>query len=162
MKRRNAKPTTESDSQDRELSLAVLALMRRKGLSFDAACNEVGIERKTALRHIGSQLRQAAPGGRYVATPHDHLPRTVHFITPGGPISITVHDSRIASRIAEYLNAVKSYFNRGNLSSLDDFKDQHFEASGATHQFVTDQETLDRLADAGLVSIEGLYQAVQG
>lgn len=162
MERRDAKPNTESESQDRELSLAVLALMRRKDLSFEAACDEVGIERKTALRHIGSELRQDSPHSRYVPTPYDRLPRRLYFTTPGGTIPITVHDSRIASRIGEHMNAIRAYRNHGDSSALEGFRGETFEAEGVTYQFVTDLATLHRLADAGDPPFERLYRAVQG
>ena len=162
MKRRNATPTTEAEYQDHERSIAVLALMRRKGLSFEAACKAVGIDRKTALRYIGSELRQDGPRERYVATPHDHLPRTVSFLTPEGAIWITVYDSRVASRSGEHLNAVKAFTHNGDSSALEGFKGESFEAGGVTYTFLTDLAALSILADAGELAVEGLYRAVQG
>jgi hypothetical protein len=152
-------PNAEVDNQNRELSLAALALMRRKGVSFDAACNAVGIAPKTALRYVGSELSQEEPRGRYVATPYDYLPRTVSFLTPEGAVWIAVYDSRIASRSGEYLNALKTFTHEGDSSALESFKGESFEADGVTYMFLTDLATLSRLADAGELAIEGLYRA---
>src|ERR1022692_1964012 len=150
MERSNDDAKSEKEAQNREVSLAVLAVMRRKHLSFEAATDEVGIDRKTALRHIGSELRQVSPHGRYVPTPYDVLPRRLYFTTPGGTIPITVHDSRIASRIGEHMNAIRAYRNYGDSSALESFRGETFEAEGGvTYEFVTDLATLHRLADAG-------------
>jgi hypothetical protein len=162
MVRRNAKPRTEEETQTRERALTALALMRREGLALNAAANAVGIDPKTVLRYVGSALRQKGERGDYHATAYDHIPRTLHFITPGGPLPVTVQDSRIASRIAEYMNAVRTYVHSGESSALESFRGESFEASGTTYRFLTDPETLDRLADAGVLAIEGLYRTVQG
>ena len=162
MKRRKINLGNETEAQNYELSLEVLSLMRRKHLSFDAACNAVGIDRKTALRFIGSELRQEESGGRYVVTPHDFLPRTVHFITTAGTVPVTVMDSRTASRIAEHMNAVRAFTHRGDPSALGGFHGETFEAGGVTYEFVTDLTILTRLADADELGFDGLYRAVQG
>jgi hypothetical protein len=86
----------------------------------------------------------------------------LHFITPEGTIPITVKDSRTASRIAEHMNAVRAFTHAGNLSPLEAFKGESFVADGVTYTFVTDPEILGRLADAGVLSIEGLYRTVRG
>ena len=163
MKRRNADPTSESEAQNRELSLAVIALMRRKNLSFKAAANEVGIDPKTVLRYAGSALRQKEKGGRYFAKPHDDIPRIVHAIVRGrGKTVVTVDDSRIASRIAEHMNAVRTFARRGDPSALESFKDESFQASEGTFYFEIDLDVLARLADAGQLVVEGLYRMTQG
>jgi hypothetical protein len=163
MKRRNADPTSESEAQNRELSLEVLALMRRKHLSFQAACNAVAIDSKTALRYVGSVLRKKEKGGRYFAKPHDDIPRTVHAIVRGkGKTVVTVDDSRIASRIAEHMNAVRAFARRGDTSALESFKGDSFQASEGTFYFETDLDVLARLGDAGQLVVERLYRTPHG
>jgi hypothetical protein len=83
-------------------------------------------------------------------------------VTPKGTVPVTVRDSRTASRIGEYMNAVRIYVNTGVPSALDRFEGKTFQAGGKTYTFITDPTTLDRLADAGTLAIEGLYQAVDG
>lgn len=162
MKRRSAIPSNEREAQAREQSLATLALMRRKHLALTAAAAEIGADPKTVLRYVGSALRQEEFRGPYLATPHDTIPRTLHFITPEGTMPVTVQDSRTASRIAEYMNAVRTYVRYGESSVLETFNGESFETSDGTHQFVTDLETLDHLADAGDLAIDRLYQAGKG
>ena len=162
MKQRDAISQNESEAQSREQSLAVLALMRREGLSLQEAANRVGIDPRTVLRYVGSALEREGPHGQYHATPHDRIPRTLHFITPEGTVAITVNDSRMATRMAEHMNAVRAFTHAGDLSALEAFQGESFEVDGVTYTFVTDPEILARLADAGVLSIEGLYRAVQG
>src|SRR5437016_2016535 len=116
MRHRNAVQRTEGEAQTRERALATLALMRRESLSLKTAADTVGIDPRTVLRYVGSAL-QLEPGGDYHPTPHDRIPRTLHFITPRGPVAVTVRDSRTASRIAEYMNAVRTCIHTGDPSA---------------------------------------------
>ncbi len=159
---RDAVQQNEAEAQSREQALAVLALMRREGLSLQGAAIRVGIDPRTTLRYVGSALEREGPHGEYRPTAHDHIPRTMHFITAEGTIAITVRDSRAASRIAEHMNAVRAFTHAGDLSPLEAFNGESFESDGVTRTFVTDPATLGRLADAGVLSIEGLYRTVQG
>jgi hypothetical protein len=136
--------------------------MRREALSLQEAANRVGIDPRTVLRYVGSELRQDEPGGHYVATPYDHMPRTLHFFTRAGTIPITVADSRIATRISEHTNAVKAYTHGGDSRSLEAFRGESFEVDGVRYEFLTDLEAISILADAGELAIDGLYRAVQG
>jgi hypothetical protein len=162
MRRKDAIPHNETEAEHRELALAALALMRREEVSLTAAASTVGIDPKTVLRYVGSALRQEGPNEDYRATPHDSIPRTLHFIAPTGTVPITVTDSRTASRIGEHMNAVRAYTHQGDSSALEAFRGESFEADGVTYEFVTDLAILSRLADAGELAIEGLYRAVQG
>jgi hypothetical protein len=137
--------------------------MRRDGLSLEEAASSQGIDAKTVLRYVGSALRQEEKGGRYLAKPHDHIPRTVQAIVRGGGKTVvTVDDSRIASRIAEHMNAVRTFARRGDPSALESFKDESFQASEGTFYFEIDLDVLARLADAGQLVVEGLYRMTQG
>ncbi len=158
----DAIPQNESEAQTREQALAVLALMRREKLKLREASNRVGIDPRTVLRYVGSALEREGPHGEYRATPHDQIPRTLHFITPEGTVAITVRDSRTATRIAEHMNAVRAFTHAGDLHPLESFQGESFEIDGVRYTFVTDPVILGRLADAGVLSIEGLYRAVQG
>jgi hypothetical protein len=126
----DAIPQNESEAQSREQALAVVELMRREGFSLREAVISVGIDIRTVLRYVGSALEREGQHGEYRATPHDHIPRTLHFITPEGTVAITVRDSRTASRIAEHMNAVRAFTHAGDLSPLEAFTGESFEADG--------------------------------
>lgn len=162
MSRRNAIPRTERQAQAKERALAVLARMRREELKFWPAMEAVGTSRNTVWRYAGSALRQEHPGGRIRVTEYDRISRTLNFITPEGKFTGKVQDSRMASALAEHLNAVKVFANTGDLSALKKFEGRTFRASGQIYQYVTDRETLAKLADAGeLGAFERLYVAVK-
>ncbi len=162
MRRRNAIPRTEREAQARERALATLALMRRERLALTTAAKAERVDPRTVQRYVGSALRQKGPRERYRPTAHDRIPRTLHVITPQGTLPVTVRDSRTASRIAEYMNAVRTYVNTGDTSAPNRFKGKTFRAGGKTYTLVTDPGTLDRLADAGVLAFEQLYRSTQG
>ncbi len=162
MPRRNAIPRNEQQTQARERALATLALMRRKGLALAMAAKAERTSPRTVKRYVGSTLRQKGPRGRYRPRAYDRIPRTLHVVTPQGTLPVTVRDSRTASRIAQYMNAVRTYVSTGDSSALNRFKGKTFQAGGKTYPFLTDPASLDRLADAGALAIEELYGAAHG
>jgi len=159
MRRRNAKPRNAGESDEREQALAVLALMRREGIPLSKASKIQGISQRTVVEYARSGLRRD-PRGEYRALPYDHIRRTLNFLTPQGTIPVTFQDSRTATDIAEYMNAVRKYVRTGDTSGLERFKNKSFVAGGRVRRFVTDPHVLDELADAGsLAAIESLYYA---
>ena len=156
MRRRNATPRNADEAYDRERALAALADMRRKHLSLSAAAGTWGITPEVVHRYVGSALRRVR--GQIRPTAFDRIPRTLNFTTSKGPTVVTVHDSRTASRIGEYMNAVRAW----SPAALAPFRRLSFRASGTVHQFVTDLDILDRLDAADLLTIDSLYRSIQG
>jgi hypothetical protein len=147
MRRRNAIPRNEKQAHAKERALAALALMRRKkGLSVSAAAKAEHTSLGTIKRYAGSALRQHCPGGHCRISAYDRIARTLNFLTPQGPVAITVRDSKIASQIGEHANAVRTQRNTGDLSALKRFKGKFVRADGVTYNFITDPEILDKLA----------------
>jgi hypothetical protein len=163
MRRRNAIPRNEREAQAKERALAALSLMRRKAWKFGPAAKAAGTTPKTVWRYAGSALRQQRRGGHVHAASHDRISRRLNFISPAGKLAGTVRDSRTASAIGEHLNAVKAFINnRADSLALKTFEGKSFRVSGQVYPFVTDAETLEKLADAGELVFEGLYKAVKG
>jgi hypothetical protein len=81
----------------------------------------------------------------------------MRFLTPNGEIVLGVTNSRTASRIAHYSNAVRRYLTTGDTHGLRAFRRTGIRAQKVYHPFVTDPRTLDRLANANEVSFEDLY-----
>lgn len=158
----NAIPRTEREAHARDRALAAVARMRRDNLSLRAAAKTEGTDPATVRRYAGSALKQARRGARFRVTAYDRIARTLNLLTPQGTRAVTVRDSRTASRIAEYMNAIRTYVNTGDPSVLARFRGKSFRAGGVIHSFVTDPRTLDKLADAGVLAIEGLYRASNG
>jgi hypothetical protein len=82
------------------------------------------------------------------------------FLTPQGEQVTRVRNSRDASRIGEYMNAVRAYA-RGDPTDLARFKGKGIRSGGVTYPFVTDQRILDDLIRADVISVEGLYRAIK-
>ena len=163
MPRRNAKPRTKREVEARERALAAVARMRREKLSLSAAAKAEGTHIRTVRRYAGTALERPGRRGLFRAKASDRLSRSLNFPTPLGQEVVVVRSSSTASAIGEYLNAVRKYLNTGDTSALVRFRGKSFRtADGVRHEFITDQASLDRLADAGVLAIEGLYQAVQG
>lgn len=158
----NDVPRTKPQAQARERALATLARMRRDKISLRAAAKTEQTNARTVRRYVGSALRQSGSRGRYHATAFDRISRTLNFLTPNGTVPVIVRDSRTASLIGEYMNAVKNYTTGRDQSGLKNFENKSFRASGVIYRFVTDPAILDRLADAGVLAIEGLYRTANG
>jgi hypothetical protein len=157
---RNAKPRNPREAEDRERALAALAMMRRhEATSLRAAAKAKKTDLKTVKRYVGSALPKDKHG-HYHTTLYDRIPRTLSHLTPQGMIPVTVRDSRTASKIAVYSNAVGTYRRTGDSSALTQFKGKSFRAGGVVHRFVTDPDTIDLLEDVGLLTaMESLYYA---
>lgn len=159
-RRHNAQPRSPQQHHERDLSLAVLADMRRDRRALTKAARARSIDAAIVQRYVGSALRRTA-SGRYEATLFDRIPREVSVLTPQGPVWVTVLDSRTASRIGEHRIKVKEWRRTRDRAVLNPFDGLSFRAGGVTHRFVTDPDTLNQLDDADLLALETLYRSMQ-
>ena len=135
----------------------VISKMRTEGVSLRQASREFGVDPRTVARLGGSALRKQA-NGRYKAKASDRLLRVLRVPTREGPRPIAVRDSRQASQLAEYWNAVHRYLETGDDSALRKFRRKRItDAEGARVPLLTDLDELDRLGSAGVLSFESLY-----
>jgi hypothetical protein len=78
--------------------------------------------------------------------------------TRKGLREITVSDSRQASQIGRYWNAVKLYLETGDASGLRQFEGQYVtDINDRRFPFLIDRQELDRLGNAGVLSFETIY-----
>jgi hypothetical protein len=145
-------------AQNYQDSLRALGLMREKHYSLTRAAREVELSRGTVRRHVGRALTRKR--GRYLAKPFDRLKRTMNILTPKGPLSIDVTDSRTASTIGRHLATVKRYLDTGNARALNSFRPKVIRAGKVSYRLVTDPAEIDRLAKANAVSFEDLYVTI--
>lgn len=138
-------------------ALDAISRMRSEGLSLPAAAKASGTTVNAVKRHAGSALEKPT-GNRYRAKSSDRLTRTLNFPTETGMIGLDVRDSRSASRIAAYWNAVKQYTEHGDVSGLRKFRSKSVRVNKRAYVFITDLDMLDRLADAGELSFDDLYE----
>jgi len=149
-----SKPEEFQDRWNRVLH--AISRMRTDGFSLARASREYGLDPRMVLKLAGRALRKT--NGRYAAKRSDRLLRILVIPTPGGLREIAVRDSRQASQIAEYWDAVQRYLQKGNDSALRKFQGKRIEdAEGEPIRLLTNLEELDRLGNAGVLSFESLY-----
>jgi hypothetical protein len=130
----------------------------REGQSATAAAKKVGTTLRTMQRYAGRALKPTS-SGRYRAAAGDRLRRFVRMLTPVGLIAIEARTSKAASRIAAYWAAVNRYLTTGDDSRLRRFRGSAIRVGRVSYPFVTDLATLERLAHAGEVQFEDLYES---
>jgi hypothetical protein len=149
-----SKPEEFQDEWNR--SLHVVSRMRADRLSLPQASHEYGIEPRKVLKLARPALRKRK--GRWVVTYSDRLLRVLVVLTRDGLREFAVRDSRQASVLAEYWDAVQRYLQRGDDLVLRKFRGVRIEAAdGESIPLLTEREELDRLGNAGVLSFESLY-----
>jgi hypothetical protein len=129
----------------REKSLDVLSDVRRNKKPLSRACREKGISIKTVLEHTNAFKKI---GDRWTPKAYDRIPRTMLINENGRETSVTIADSRAASKIGRYHNAVKQYLETGDDTELMKFKGKQIkDINGGMHAFETDTEALDIIAE---------------
>jgi len=69
-----------------------------------------------------------------------------------------VRDSRQASQLAKYWDAVQKYLETGAASALQEFDGKYISGADGEHiALLTNLDELDRLGSAGVLSFESLY-----
>lgn len=127
----------------RETSLKVLSDVRRNRKSLSQACKDAGISQKTVLNNTRAFKKL---GNRWTAKTYDTIPRVLKINENGKIQSIEVKDSRTASLIGRYHNAVKKYLETGDISELRKFEGKTVKDSqGRSHILESDSEALERI-----------------
>ncbi len=137
---------TPKQKSERILALKVLSQMReRKSLS--RASEEFGISPETAQSHIRSAIKKKR--NRWVAKKHDRIQRQMVINEKGESKSIIVINSKDASLIGKYHNAVKQFLQTGDESLLKPFKNESIKDSrGRKHLLETNPQALFDIAEA--------------
>jgi hypothetical protein len=133
-----------------------LTLMR-EGHSATVAAHKAGTTLRTMRRYAGKALKPT-PSRRYQVAAGDRLRRYVRMLTPVGLIAIEARTSKAASEIARYWAAVHRYLKTGDDGPLQVYRGKRIRVGRVSYPFVTDLPTLERLAHAGEVQFEDLYE----
>lgn len=129
----------------RRTALNVISDVRTKGKSLSKACKDHNITAKTVLKTTNTFKKTE---GRWTAKKHDHISRVIKISENGRVISIEINDSRIASLIGSYHNAVKKYLETGDNSLLKKYVGKTItDAKGTRHTLETDPEAIDTIAE---------------
>jgi hypothetical protein len=131
--------------------------MRHEGLSLRRAAQIIGIEPTRVRELAGSALRKNKRG-RWTATKADTLLRVLTIPGPRGEREIAIRNSRTASLIGRYLNAIRRYVHQGDAGAVKPFRSLRLvDASGKRIVLITNLRKLDELGHAGLLSFETMY-----
>jgi hypothetical protein len=149
---------TSERFQDRWNRVAhVISKMRSGHVSLRKAAREFGIDPGLVTRLGRSGLRKQK-NGRYAARKTDRLLRVLSVLTNEGKREIALRDSRQASLLGSYWDAVQRYLQTGDDSALNRFEQKRItDASRKLHPLLTDRNELNRLGSAGVLSFESLY-----
>ncbi len=144
---------SEREAYDRVAAAATL--MRSEKLPLTHAARRVGTT-PAAIKKFANDALIRETRGRYSVADRDRLLRRLHFITSDGIIEVSVDDSRAASLIASYDNAVKKWL-AGDGRALERFVGKSIRAGGKRYEFLTDPDLLIELGRRGEVSFESIY-----
>jgi hypothetical protein len=130
----------------------VVTTMRSEGLSLRRAAAEEGISPATVLGNAKGALRKDARG-RYRARASDRLLRPLVVPSSQGLAEIATRDSRSATIVGEYWNAVNHYLETGDETELARFRGVAITAAqGHAVPLLTDTDELERLGSVGILS----------
>jgi hypothetical protein len=131
--------------------------MRTDGLSLKKAAKETGVNPRTVTSWSGRTIKKGK-NGRYSVSKRDSLLRVVQVPALHGSREISLRDSRYASTIGKYHDAVQKYLRTGDSSQIEKFRGKRLkDANGEAIVLITDLAELNRLGSAGVLSFESLY-----
>lgn len=124
----------------RHQALQVLSEARRGKGSLSKLARARGMSPKTVRRASGAFRKR---GGRWIATRSDKIQRYLQTYEGGVRKSVLVGDSRTASLLSRYANAVRYALEARDPSQLKDFEGKTYaDVSGKIHTFETDPAKL--------------------
>lgn len=154
-KRRALRQPTKASAQAERRAVRAVTLMR-KGLSRKKAAIRAGTTPRTIQKYARTAIRRHE--GVYHALPADQMRRPMRVLTDQGVTVADLRSSRTATRLARYWGAVDHYLRTGDRRRLRPFEGRRLRASGHLFEFITDPDLLERLAEAGEVRFEDLYE----
>jgi hypothetical protein len=129
----------------RERSLDVLKESRKTKKSLTKISKQNNISPKTVLHHTNAFKKV---NRRWVAKKFDKIPRSMKINENGKKISVEVNDSRHASTIGKYNNAVKEFLNTGNKKKLSEFSKKKIRDSDKNvHSFEIDPDVIIKIEE---------------
>ena len=153
-----AKPERFQDRWNRVAH--VVSKMRADGISLRQASREFGVDPRTVLKLGKSALRKRT-SGRYSAKSDDRLLRVLAVPTVDGISEVALRDSRQASKLGQYWDAVQRYLQTGDASAIQKFRGKRITTANRVRiPLLTDLDQLSRLGNAGVLSFESLYARV--
>ncbi|MHB8545687.1 MAG: helix-turn-helix transcriptional regulator [Nitrosotalea sp.] len=124
----------------RKPSLEVLSTARKSNQSLSKISKNHGISVRTVIKNTNAFKKI---NGKWVPKKFDKISRVLKINEKGQEKSIEIKDSRTASVIGSYHNAVKIFLNTGNVEQLQKFKKKKIkDANGKIHVLETNSQEL--------------------
>lgn len=131
--------------------------MRNTGRSLRKTAAEFGIDPRV-VAHLGSSALRKGKDGRYKVRKQDRLLRVLAVPGRKGIREIALRDSRQASKVGRYWDAVQKYLRTGDASALKEFRGVRIVGTSRKRiRLITDPNELNRLAHARVLSFESIY-----
>jgi hypothetical protein len=131
---------TPKERLARRRALEVVSDARRGKGSLSKLARARGISPKTIRRASGAFRKR---GGRWVPTGADRVERWLKSYEKGQRIEVLINDSRTASRLSQYSNAVGRFTQTADPSGLAEFEGEtYIDAFGKVHSFETDPDAI--------------------
>ena len=142
--RRHWNTLTPEEKELRARSLDVLKESRKTKKSLTKISRQNTISPKTVLHHTNAFKKV---NRRWVAKKFDKISRSMMINENGKKISIEINDSRHASTIGKYNNAVKE-LKKGNKKKITEFSKKKIRDSNKNvHSFETDPDVIIRIEE---------------
>ena len=129
----------------RERGLEALSKVRRNGQSLTNASRELHTSPKTVVKNTNAFKKLK---GKWIAKSQDRISRIMSIYENGEQEWIELRDSRTASNIGKYNNAVKQFLTTGNTDILEEFNKPIKDAKGNLHYFEIDPNKLIEIMEA--------------
>lgn len=124
----------------RRRGLEVVSEVRRGGGSLSKLARARGIAPKTVRRATGAFGKR---GSHWVAKRTDKVERWLKTYEGGYRTEVRIRDSRTATQLSRYSNAVGRYIETGDAGRLKEFEGKTYrDAAGTLHTLETDPEAI--------------------
>jgi len=142
--RRPWRKLTPRQKMLREKSLAVISELRNsKTKTLPQAANDNGITVKNVIKHTNGFKKV---NGKLVVKRWDRITRVMRVNTDGREKSVEIRDSRTASVVGQYHNAVKQFLNTGDKTKLSKFRNKKIKDSkGKLHRLETNPDEIIKI-----------------
>lgn len=126
---------TPRQKSNRERSLEVLSIAKKSKQSLSRISKNHDIALKTVIHNTNAFKKE---NNRLIPKKFDRISRVMKINENGKTKSIEIKDSRTASIVGSYYNAVKQFLNTGDSSTLKKFSKKKIKDSkGKIHRFET-------------------------
>ncbi len=136
------------NTYDRVLEAVGIA-RRNPDKPLSRIAREAGTTTKTITKYAGSAVDRS--GRKWDVKQSDTLPRLMNVLTPEGTETVVIRDSKEATLLAKYSNALKRYLQTGDATEIEKFKGKTITVRGKRVDLITNRDEIDKLTRGGVI-----------